>query len=537
MRVKVKAADRYKNPPRQHQRVARTKAKGKKGFALHMEQGTGKTWVAIDEMIEEWNLGNIDGAFVLAPNGVHMNWILRELPKHLPDWVEGARYAFWSSSMTKLEQRAVDEVLGMGKGDPFRLIAVNIEAVDRVERCKEMLRDFCDGGDMAGYLDESSRIKNPQIKRSKFIHGLRNRTVYRRNLSGTPITQSPFDIWSQFQFLDPNILREPSYTAFKTQYGVFEEHKTILTLDDDGKRKEEVIKNRLLEGIAERAKRANPHRPHFEPQIIKRTKDGLPIYKNLDQLAKIIEPYSYRVLKADCLDIPDKTYQRLLVDLVPSQRKLYETVRKELLMEWDNMVSPLTKLTALGRAQQVVCGYVVMARGMPEQSIFEKDEDNPRIKALLELIEDNGDASAIIWARYTEDIKVIARVLRRHYGEDTVGTYFGETGKNARNKAIDDFEARRIRWFVGNQDSGGIGITLNAASMCIYYSNHYGLEARLQSEDRCHRDGQTKKVTYYDIEARGTCDEEIINALVNKKEIADIINGDSPKKWLRSLEG
>ena len=88
------------------------------------------------------------------------------------------------------------------------------------------------------------------------------------------------------------------------------------------------------------------------------------------------------------------------------------------------------------------------------------------------------------------------------------------------------------RFFVGNAHAGGIGLTLTAASTMIYYSNDFSLETRVQSEDRAHRIGQRQNVLYIDIEALNTIDKQVIDALRQKKNLADLITGDRVAEWL-----
>lgn len=489
-----------------HQKEARQRARDREAFALLMEQGTGKTKVVIDEAADLYERKEIDTLLVIAPNGVHVNWIEIEIPRHMPESIVYAA-AFWSASMTRKETLAFEAATTAPHA--LRVLTINVEAL-MLDRARQIVRDFLDDAKGAMVvLDESHKFKNPGIQRTKFVMNLRNRAQYRRILTGTPVTNAPFDAWSQFMFLDPAIIGVPSFTAFKSEYAEMED-----------------ANSGIMRHIAARGAR-------WAPQIVKRDSDGTPRYKNLDKLKRLLDPHSYRVLKADCLDLPDKVYERALVELTRAQRKLYDRVRDELLIEWGSEVSAVNRLTSLVRLQQIVCGYLVIEAGAHPVPLFPQPEDNPRIAAMLDAIEEAGDQSVIVWARFREDIRAIAQTLRMAYGGASVVEYHGDVNRQDRTAALARMQDGTARFFVGQQGSGGTGTTITAASLCIYYSNTFSLTDRLQSEDRAHRIGQTKKVTYIDIEARNTIDRKLIDTMLAKKKMSDEVTGDKATDWLR----
>jgi SNF2 family DNA or RNA helicase len=151
----------------------------------------------------------------------------------------------------------------------------------------------------------------------------------------------------------------------------------------------------------------------------------------------------------------------------------------------------------------------------------------------MQLLEET-DGKVIIWANYVEDIKKISESLKKAYGNDSTVEYYGEVDSTLRQSHIAQFQEKNspTRYFVGNPQTGGYGITLTAANTVVYYSNSYDLEKRLQSEDRAHRIGQTDKVTYVDLIAEDTIDERIVKALRNKINIANEIMGEDIKDWI-----
>jgi len=330
-------------------------------------------------------------------------------------------------------------------------------------------------------VDESSRIKRPGAQRTKVITKLSNLCKYRRIMTGTPVTKGPEDIYSQFKFLDPQILGYDSFYSFKARYCIMGgfENKQIVA------------------------------------------------YQNVDELTKNIEGHSFRVLKKDCLDLPDKIYQRYPVELSEKQRKLYDQMRKTYIaeLEGEQIDAPAT-ITRLLRLQQIVCGW------FPTETEVKPIEDkNPRLNALLEILSDI-DSKVIIWARFKADLKAIEHAL----GSLAVA-YHGEVSNDARADAVERFQNDpKIRYFVGQPQSGGIGLTLTAADYAVYYSNSFDLETRLQSEDRCHRIGTKNNVTYIDLEAPKTVDTKIIKALRSKKNLADVITKDPISLFLMDDE-
>jgi SNF2 family DNA or RNA helicase len=155
------------------------------------------------------------------------------------------------------------------------------------------------------------------------------------------------------------------------------------------------------------------------------------------------------------------------------------------------------------------------------------------VTELLSVIEETS-GKAIIWSGYRHDIESIKLALQKEYGMAAVGTYYGDTDDEERRRVVREFQDpdSELRFFVGNPRTGGYGLTLTAASTVVYFSNSFDLEVRLQSEDRAHRIGQTKSVTYVDLFVPGTIDEKIVKALRAKIDIANEVLGEEAKAWL-----
>jgi SNF2 family DNA or RNA helicase len=250
-------------------------------------------------------------------------------------------------------------------------------------------------------------------------------------------------------------------------------------------------------------------------------------FKNLGELSETVKTFSYRVLKEDCLDLPPKNWIKRYITLTPEQKKVYDQMKKAAIAVLNGKVtSTMTVLTQLMRLHQITCGHFTADDGSV-QTI-----NSNRIKELMNILEET-EGKAIIWANYQKDITQIVESVEKEYGPGSVVDYYGLTAQEDRQDNIRQFQSDpKCRFLVGTPSTGGYGITLTAANTVIYYSNGYDLEKRLQSEDRAHRIGQKKNVTYIDIIAEDTVDEKIVKALRDKINIASEVLGEELKEWI-----
>jgi len=496
----------YKTEPYDHQRLVFDRSRDEIDFALLMEMGTGKTKVIIDNAAWLWAKGLLNFLLVVAPNEVHRNWVLREVPVHLPDWCPH-RDMVWSSDMKAADRRAYER-LWDPKFTGLRILAVNVEAYGVQERFWRTKRGGVAkfGSEVQKILnsfktmfvvDESSKIKTPGARRTKRLWALGKRADYRRIMTGTPVTNSPLDLYAQFRFLGVHHLGYQNFYTFKHHFAEWQTERNWKSDKD----------YEVCTGFI-----------------------------NLDELTTLMDAVSYRVTKKECLDLPEKTYVRRLIAMPDDQRRKYHKLRKDSILELQNseQVTVANVLTRMLRLQQILGGWLPdLDNPGTTVPIFENPKSNPRIKAILDIANETS-SKIIIWARFRSEIQAIVKVLN---DDDSVGTavaYYGDVSAADRNIAIDTFQDEKsdVRFFVAQQHSGGYGLTLTAASYVIYYSNDFSLEARLQSEDRCHRIGQTNPVTYIDLEVLDTIDSRIITALQAKKKLADTITRDDVSTWL-----
>ena len=447
-----------------------------------MEMGTGKSKVLIDTIGILYGKGAINAVVIVAPKGVYRNWSTKEIPDHMPDHID-THVAVWSPAPRKQEKADLVKLFNTDL-DKLKIFLINVEAFSTPKGVK-FTENFILGHQVLFAVDESTTIKNPKASRTKAITKLAKNTKYRRILTGSPITQSPLDLYSQTEVLDTNLLGYTSFYSFQNHYG-------------------EVV-NRYFGGRTVR-------------QVVG--------YRNLDELSQKLDSFSYRVLKSDCLDLPEKVYIRRDVTLTAEQKKLYGELKELAITELANreMVSVTNVLTQLLRLHQIVCGHIKSDDGT------ETPINNNRIDELIEVIAEM-QGKVIIWANYRQNILEIVETLQGLFGPDAVASYFGDTTPDERDRVIKQFQNpdSPLRFFVGNTQTGGYGITLTEAQNVIYYSNNFDLEKRLQSEDRAHRIGQKNNVTYVDLVAKDTVDEKIVTALRNKLDLAQEVLGDD--KW------
>lgn len=505
----------YKTKPFQHQHDVFMSSRDKEYFALLMEQGTGKSKVTVDTAAWLYAKGEIDAMLVIAPNGVHSNWVINEVPTHCPDYVF-PQAAIYRSSMSKEEEKQLCKVLE-ATNTGLRIVALNVEALV-TQKGVAFVKNFLIGFRTLLVVDESSVIKSPKAQRTKNLLKLAVHAKYRRILTGTPVTQGPLDLFTQFTFLDQDILRTSSFYAFRNRYAIMREMKTA------GRSFQTVVG-----------------------------------YTNLEELQALVAPHSYRVTKAECLDLPEKLYSKRYVTLSSEQARLYKQLKKDIVAEFNGMeMSAPLALTKLLRLQQIVGGFFVpdkeihldvysseeqdtffveegkdfppMCRDVTPQPI---DKVNPRVESLIELLEET-NGKVIIWARFRAEIQAIITRIHQEFGQASVVEYHGGVPNDERAAAIHSFQnAEGCRFFIGHVQAGGKGLTLHAATTVVYYSNDFSLENRLQSEDRAHRIGQKHNVTYIDMIAEGTLDEKIVKTLRSKKSVADLLTGDEPlENWV-----
>ena len=473
---------KFKTKPYAHQLTALEKSWNKENFAYFMEMGTGKTKVLIDNLAMLYDKGKVNGALIIAPKGVVKTWYEQELPTHLPNHIDNVS-VLWQSNITKSQQEKLDSILENEM--LLHVLIMNVEALS-TEKGVNFARKFINSHKTLMAIDESTTIKTPTARRTKNTILLGKQAKYKRIMTGSPITKNPLDLYTQCEFLDPWLLDFTSYYAFRNRYA---EMKTMH------------LRGRSIQVVSE--------------------------FKNLGELSETVKTFSYRVLKEDCLDLPPKNFIKRHITLTPAQKKIYEQMKKAAMAVLNGKVTTtMTVLTQLMRLHQITCGHFTADDG----SIQEVESN--RLNELMSILEET-EGKAIIWANYQRDVAQIIEHIEKKYGKGSIVDYYGLTPQEDRQDNIRKFQNDpKCRFLIGTPQTGGYGITLTQANTVIYYSNGYDLEKRLQSEDRAHRIGQKKTVTYVDLICEDTVDEKIVKALRDKINIASEVMGEELKDWI-----
>ena len=486
----------FKTTPFAHQKLWFDRTCTIPAWGIWWEQGTGKTKLGIDTAAALFEAGEITALFIVAPNGVHRNWVSDELPKHLPDrLVDQTHTLLWHSALSN--RKGFQELAYSALKHPGLLIVAMSYDAMMTQIGAEYAKLLLTKRRCFYILDESSRIKNPGAKRTKRILASARFAPYRRVMNGTPVDNSPFDVYTQAKFLRDDIwfgIGCGTFAAFKATFGVFTQGMNW-----------------------------NQNRSYQE----------LVSFKNLELLKSVMDTTGCRVTKEEVFDLPPKLYQKRYFELGTRSRNTYNDLRDDFVSNLaEGEISAAIAIVRLGRLQQITSGFVPVepSAGSTELApILDLDVPNPRIELLREIVDDT-PGKIIVWAKYTRDIDLILAALH----EDGVRAvrYDGQVKDQDRAAALTEFRQGAARVFVSKVSVGGLGITLVEAKTVIYYNNTFRLSDRLQSEDRAHRHGQTHAVTYIDLIAQGTVDEQLVDALREKREVASFLTGDQLRAWL-----
>lgn len=486
------------------------------GYALLMEQRTGKTKIVIDTVAYQYERGTINALLVVAmPDGVQRNWLATEIPLHMPDRVPRLCLEWEAEKATrKYFQEAMEKLLTF-KG--LAILAVNGEAIITNAFRKYATR-FLKARRVFVAADETTLImKTPGAKRTRVMHaiGRHPNVQFKRIMDGTPVGEGPLDLYSQFGFLDPAILGYTSFYAFKHRYARWERGYNGAT----GQEFEKLIE-----------------------------------YQNLDELQARMTPYSYRVTRAQVdPTAPPKVYQKRYFKLAPPQRKAYDELTSQYRTEVAGReLTAVMVLTRYLRLQQVASNLVpstatatlchacggtgcgacdggVIARVEPEATVVPTASD-PRLQALAEELRLTSDP-VIVWARFRADVSA-AYALCEKLGRRPV-RYDGACDRDQKEAAKADFGRGLSGAFVGSPASAGRGLALGAARTIIYYSNYFSLLVRLQSEDRAEAIGKGVSTGVVDLVAKDTVDDGVIvPALRAKRGVADYVMNEKRGQWL-----
>lgn len=511
----------FKTAPLSHQADALAASVRKWSFALLMEQGTGKTWVTLITAAILYRKKVIDVLVVFAPNDVHAQWVLEQIPAHLPTDIKRGVTIIWGTK----RKSCIDKIKQLTKtAQPgLAVLVFNHESLTG-NTLLPLLKALFKARNVMCVLDESHEFSNPKASRTRRATILAPLAKVRRILSGTASAQGPFALFSQYKFLDERIIGIDSYTVFRHRYAEYT--KEMFTAKNrfnaDGSRK--LVEYESLVG-----------------------------YRNLQQLQDRIAPFSFRVRKDDVLGLPPKMYEKRFAAMTKIQRDTYEAIKADgiallrrvelgsplsfiplqgleaseladLLVNKDanaSLVSARIKLTILMRLRQVVGGFVKDESGIVQQL---DASPTPRQVSTARLVEGatGVGGKCIVWAQFRSEIEFLAKYLQQNTSATCAKLYGGDS-KSERANTIAQFKDPKgsVNTLVANTVSGGTGHNFAVANTMVYYSNDFRVVKRLQSEDRSHRIGLKGTLSIYDFESDAPIDAKIRAAHQRGRDFSD----------------
>ena len=541
----------FKTTPYAHQLKAFHEFKDRDFFALFADMGTGKSKIAIDVAAWKFLTGQIDVVLVIAPNNVHTQWIDEQLPAHCP--VPYKVFAWRSGKAGNRMYRSHLQSFLVEPTKRLRFLAVNVEAFQS-DSIVATIAEYVKNNTPFIIVDEATRIKNRGAKRTKTIHKL-NKYGQRCILTGTPTAKSPFDLWSMMELLKANYF-DANFFVFQHRYGVMMQVVNPInggrytTLIDE--RTFSIVKSKLrkveeqrgaaglmpddyeavhvMTGISERDVRFIAQQPMYTQ------------FKRLDELKAYMERDVFSLRKEDCLDLPPKVYEKILVDAPPEVRRVYNELKKELLTEYEGKeLSVANKVALTTRLMQITGGFFPFMREQLEIRGSERltklvgdaqpiGEVNAKMVALLDDVEEASDEQRIIvWAHFVPELKALYAALSKKY---RCALYYGGTSTQDRDKIIADFKRGEYKVFIGNAQTAGFGLNLQNATLQYFYSNTFRTEERLQAEDRSHRNGVKGTVVIKDVIMRNTIDERVFSNIASGRNLNDYFKQASLKELL-----
>ena len=502
----------------EHQKKCLEFIKDKKYFALFMEMGTGKSKIIVEQSRYLFETNKIKALVIIAPNSIKEQWLSEQFLTHYGN--DNWRGFCWHGATTIREKNDFFELL-YSNDNKLKVFSFNVEAFQS-SHVDQFIRDIIELKDIFIICDESTKIKNGRrkgrgkragaIRTNKILDFFSQRDCYKAILSGTPSPRSPFDLWSQLEFLKQDFfhmdyfyftnyfgiqIQHTNYGAAKKYYSVLCEKEYNIVKNE--LRKHEILDSQIIEQLA--------------IKYGTNTKDIITInqmtqysgYKNLDKLKEKISEITFFANKKDCLDLPDKIYETLHAEMDGEQKRIYNDLKKNLYTEYAGKELTVTnKMVLLIRLQAVTGGLFPFSETdiklkndeeIVDVSFHNKYIDNSiKIKVLLDDLENvPEDTHIIIWAKFRAEIELIEKSLLEN--DYPCQKYYG--GSN--DSVIDEFKQGKFQILVATPEKGGEGLNLQIATLHYYYSNGFRADSRLQSEDRSHRAGQTNKVVYKDI--------------------------------------
>jgi SNF2 family DNA or RNA helicase len=459
----------YKTQPFAHQKRALAKLvklEGKGG--LLMEMGTGKTKVAIDWAGIQFYNNGLRRVLIVAPLSVLGVW-----PRQIRQHSAAPSRIFRLEGSTNTRARNISRIMRAPVDDRITYILINYEGIwrqpDRGKSIEELLKKW--KPDLVVF-DESHRIKSPTSKQSKAAFRISQVAGNRLLLTGTPVTKAPLDVFAQFRAVDPEIFGT-NWSAFKYTYGIWGGFNRY-----------------QLKG-----------------------------YRHVVELVDKVRKNSFRVKKQDCLDLPDKLFETVPVQLGEQAMEFYKKMAKEMIIEIEETHSTAAiVLVKLLRLSQITSGFVKDIDG--NVRIFDDSKLNTCLDLVQDLLEE--EHKVVIFIRFKADIERLAIALRLKKVRYAILS--GSVPVSKRDSLVEEFRNDpSLKVFIAQIQAGSLGIDLTASDTAIFYSLDYNAANYWQAQDRLHRIGQTRKVTYYHLVVPRTIDQIVLSILKEKGNVAEAI--------------
>lgn len=478
----------FKTEPFKHQREGLDFMWGLERGALFMEMGTGKSKVAVDINAARFMAGQHDSWVVFCPNSIRDNWV-EELAVHSP--LQDIPVIVVGDLTPAKSKRLIAEAEGAE-----RFVAIvgleSLQSKFRGGAAYDTLIGMIGGRKFSATVDESHLVKNHAANRSKNVEYICSAAVTVCIMTGSPTSQGLLDLYMQFQILDPNIIGVGDFFSFRNRYA-----------EMGGYEGREVVG-----------------------------------YRNVEELMSLLKPFVFQRTKEETLDLPDKLYAKRVVEMTKEQARVYKALDKETEAAISDLARGGASVALV--VDQVLAKYNALQQitgGFANYDDYSEDglerirrsawvvepKNNPKIKELIAIAGENPGKQVIVWAKFRNEIAQIVEALEGVYGPGSVAEYHGGITTTDRRANMGRFKAGTARFFVANQQTGGTGLTINEASLVVYFSNSLKLTDRLQSEDRCHRIGQKNDVLYIDLVCRGTKDVDVLTAIKEKRSVAEYV--------------
>lgn len=465
----------FKTEPRPYQHRALTLAYGKPGFAFYMDMGTGKTKTSLDLFTAYFLDVKVDRLLVVTKFSTRKNWE-REIAIHCPIPTE--------VMILNTTRPRMFEEFNTSATDAFKILIVGTESL-AAGNAILYAQKFVDVSTRVGMIvDEAHMIKNHSAVRARNCVKLSKSASYRLIMTGTPVANGPMDVFMQFECLDPDILGIGDFYSFRNRYAVM-----------GGFENKEIIG-----------------------------------YQNMGELIELISPFVFQVRKSEVLtELPPKVYETREVTMTEEQRRLYKDIAKrDQTVVGDQGLTVKSVLERMLRLQEITGGIITFERNpdLYDRSKFVHsriDGKNPKVEELLAICEET-EGSMIVWCRFIEEILMVTEALQAKYGQSAVVQIYGGVSEQDRDRNVQElFQEGKARFLVGNAATGGVGLNMTRAETVVYFSNSFSFTDREQSEDRAHRIGQSKSVTYIDLVAENTVDAVVLSALQEKKDVSEFV--------------